>query len=299
MMPHEAPEGRLPAGRPGSHHLLPITGITVAVVAVLAHLAGGAALAHLGLGASLVNLGGSALVVGLAALITLKLLVVFAARKRMVLMTKKPSGMTAGNTIHWARFYDPLVAILTLGQGRALRDRTIAQAHIAPGERVLDVGCGTGELTMRAKARTGAAGSVTGIDAAPEMIAVARQKAARARLDVAYHVAAVEALPFPDATFDVVLSSLMMHHLPEDLKPRALAEMRRVLKPGGRALVVDFTPPPARLGRLALVWLSHRRTTASGVQHLPALLEAAGFSAIEAGDAWRGYLGFVRGRVGR
>jgi demethylmenaquinone methyltransferase/2-methoxy-6-polyprenyl-1,4-benzoquinol methylase/phosphoethanolamine N-methyltransferase len=178
-----------------------------------------------------------------------------------------------------------------------MRKQTIALAHLVPGERVVEVGCGTGEIAVRAKARTGPTGSVAGIDPSPEMIAVARQKAARANLDIDYRVAGAEALPFPDATFDVVLSSLMMHHLPEDLKPRALAEIRRVLKPSGRLLVVDFTEPTSRLGRLQPVWLVHRRLP-SDVRDLPELLESAGFAAVEAGPTGFGFLGYVQGRVG-
>ena len=211
---------------------------------------------------------------------------------------KEQHGITTGKTIHQARFYDACVALLALGRGRALRDQTIALAHLAPGESVLEVGCGTGEVALRAKARVGPSGSVAGIDPSPEMIAEARRKAARSKLDIDYRVATVEALPFADATFDVVLSSLMMHHLPEDLKPRALAEIRRVLKPGGRLLVVDFKEPASRLGRLMPVWLVHRRVP-SGLQNLPGLLEAAGFAAVEAGGTGFDYLGFVQGRAGR
>ena len=213
--------------------------------------------------------------------------------------SKTHSGMTIGKMIRGARSYDLHVALMTLGRGRALRDRTIKLARIAPGQHVLDVGCGTGEITMRAKARSGPTGSVVGIDPSPEMIAVARQKAVRAGLDVAYRVAAIEELPFAAATFDVVLSSLMMHHLPEDLKPRGLAEIRRVLKPGGRLVVVDFKQPSSRLGRLAPVWLLHRSAADHGVQELPAMLNAAGFLAIETEDTGAGYLGCVHAHVGR
>ena len=214
-------------------------------------------------------------------------------------MAKSHSSITTGKTIRGARSYDLHVALMTLGRVRALRDRTIELARISPGEHVLDVGCGTGEVAMRAKARSGPTGSVTGIDPAPEMIAVARQKAARAGLDVDYRVAAVEALPFADACFDVVLSSLMMHHLPADLKPRALAEIRRVLKPDGRLVVVDFKQPTSRLGRLAPVWQLHRAAADHSVQDLAALLSKAGFTAIETGGAGAGYLGYVHARVGR
>jgi ubiquinone/menaquinone biosynthesis C-methylase UbiE len=210
------------------------------------------------------------------------------------------SGITTGTMIHRASLYDLFVALLTLGRAGALRERTIEMAGIAPGEDVLEVGCGTGEIAMRAKARTGLTGSVAGIDPAPEMIAVARDKAAQAGVDVDYRVAAVEALPFLDATFDVVVSSLMLHHLPEDLKPRALAEIRRVLKPSGRLVAVDFKQPTSRLGRLAPVWLLHRSVEEhSSLQKLPALLTATGFSPIESRDTGVAYLGCVHARVGQ
>ena len=81
MVSHEVHEGRSPADRPGLHRLLPIAGITAIVVAVLAHLGGGAMLAHFGLSAALGNLGGAALVVGILAVITIKVLLVFGARR--------------------------------------------------------------------------------------------------------------------------------------------------------------------------------------------------------------------------
>src|SRR5437870_7361753 len=159
---------------------------------------------------------------------------------------------TRGRLIHGARFYDAMVNIITLGRAPALREQAADLAAIRPGESVLDVGCGTGELAQRARARTGPTGVVRGIDPSADTIAVARDKSTRMGLGIEYRVAAIEALPFPDASFDVVLSSLMMHHLPEDLKVSGLREVRRVLKPGGRVLILDLKRPRGLLSRLAL-----------------------------------------------
>ena len=181
MTPHEMHEIRPSAGRSGPQRLLPIAGVVVVVLVMLAHIVGGAVLAHASLGSIPGNLGG-ALAVGLVAIVTLKLLLLLGCGaagvvggKRMLAHTSKAhSGMTTGKTIHGARRYDLFVALLTLGRAGALRDRTIELARITPGEDVLDVGCGTGEIAMRAKVRTGPTGSVAGIDPAPEMIAMAR-----------------------------------------------------------------------------------------------------------------------------
>jgi ubiquinone/menaquinone biosynthesis C-methylase UbiE len=95
---------------------------------------------------------------------------------------------------------------------------------------------------MAAKMRTGAEGEVYGIDAAPEMIQKAEQKAAEKPLNIHYQVGLIEDIPFTDNKFDVVVSSLMLHHLPKDLKRQGIAEVSRVLKPGGRFAVVDVDP---------------------------------------------------------
>jgi ubiquinone/menaquinone biosynthesis C-methylase UbiE len=149
-----------------------------------------------------------------------------------------------------ARHYDLLVWLVTFGRERALRERLIDIAGIAAGETVIDIGCGTGSLAVAAKRRVGRLGKVLGIDASPEMIAQARAKSSKSALDVEWQVAGAEALPVADASVDVVLSTLMMHHLPRAVRRVAADEIRRVLKPGGRALVVDFEPPAERRGSL-------------------------------------------------
>jgi ubiquinone/menaquinone biosynthesis C-methylase UbiE len=203
---------------------------------------------------------------------------------------------THGRLIHWARLYDPCVTLLTLGRAPAMREETADLAAIQTGESVLEVGCGTGELTRRARARAGSTGLVCGIDPSAEMIGVARAKADRPKLGIDYRVAAIEALPFADGTFDLVLSSLMMHHLPDDLKALGLAEVRRVLKPGGRLLIVDMKRPSGLLSRLALPFMVHGAMT-HAVQDLPPVVAAAGFADIENGDTRFGFLGFVSARV--
>jgi len=144
----------------------------------------------------------------------------------------KTEGVTMGR---WARFYD-LVCVLS-GLGTGFKRRIVGLAKLTPAERVLDVGCGTGVLTCVAAQQ---AAEAVGIDAAPAMIEVARAKAARQGLRMDFRTALIEALPFPEADFDVAFSTLMIHHLPPEVKRTGLREVLRVLKPGGRFLVADF-----------------------------------------------------------
>lgn len=214
-------------------------------------------------------------------------------------MTRAPDEETVeteGHTIGWARWYDAFVHVATLGRARKIREKTISLAGVGSGEDVLDVGCGTGDLTMLARKRSGSAGRITGIDPSSEMIRVARNKATRKSLEIEYLVVAAEALPFDDSTFDLVLSSFMMHHLPEALRSEMLAEARRVLRPGGRLLVVDIKRSERNQIHFTPLSFLHRRMH-RGAQDLSPLLEAAGFQSVEAGDLGFGPVGFVRGSV--
>lgn len=200
---------------------------------------------------------------------------------------------TEGSLIRWASSYDFITSIMTLGKIGQLRKATVEQALIQPGDSVLDVGCGTGEVTLAAK-RDAKHGRVYGIDPAPEMIAVARTKAARKKLEIDFRVGVIEALPFPDSSIDVVTSSLMMHHLPDDLKVRGLAEIYRVLKPGGRLLIADFMRPTgAFLNHLFIAFTRHQRLQ-KGVEDLQGLLRNSGFSQITQVDKNVLAIGFVR-----
>jgi len=122
-------------------------------------------------------------------------------------------------------------------------------ANIGPGDRVLDVACGTGALTLAAVGRIRPGGAVLGLDANPEMLAVARRKPA----DVEWHEGRAESLPFADATFDAVVSQFGLMYFDDPVT--ALREMQRVLRPGGRLAVavcdaLEHSPGYAALAAL-------------------------------------------------
>lgn len=169
-----------------------------------------------------------------------------------------------------------LDTFLFRGQLRKLRLRTANLAHLQPGEAVLDVGCGTGTLAIEVQQRVGRAGRVAGIDPGTQQIARARAKAARRNVPIDFQIGVVEQLPFPDQTFDVALSTIMMHHLPDGLKRQGLAEIARVLKPAGRLVIADFKRKQERSGQAARF-----HAGGSSLHALIALVSDAGFSQVE------------------
>ncbi len=162
------------------------------------------------------------------------------------------------------------------GKFRELRQRTADLAQLQPGEQVLDVGCGTGTLALEVARRVGRAGRVVGIDPGSQQIARARAKAARRNAPTEFQIGVIEQLAFPDQMFDVVFSTLMMHHLPAPLKRQGLAEIARVLKPGGRLVIADFTHKQQRTGQAARFHAGGSR-----IHDLAALVSDAGFEQVE------------------
>jgi ubiquinone/menaquinone biosynthesis C-methylase UbiE len=178
---------------------------------------------------------------------------------------------TAGRVIHWgARWYDLFGTIISFGRDKAIRAKLIELAEPAPGEKVLDVGCGTGTLAIVIKRQLGT-GEVHGIDASPEMVRFAKEKSAKDGSDIDFRVALIEAIPFPDASFDLVTSSLMLHHLPDDVKAKGFLEIQRVLKPGGRFMAMDFAAPShSPLGHLLSIFgHSHSESVVGKVRWSP------------------------------
>jgi ubiquinone/menaquinone biosynthesis C-methylase UbiE len=146
--------------------------------------------------------------------------------------------------IDFPRVYDLLVLFLTRGRDRAYREDLLNLASVAPGDRVLDVGCGTGTQAIAAWRRTQPGGSVVGVDISPNMLAVARGKARRAGFDIAFQHADAARLPFEDDQFDVVTITTVMHMVPEGRHRLSLREASRVLRRGGRLLLIDYAGDP-------------------------------------------------------
>jgi ubiquinone/menaquinone biosynthesis C-methylase UbiE len=137
--------------------------------------------------------------------------------------------------------YNRLFAVLAGRRHEGFRAHVLELAVLEGDEWLLDAGCGTGLTALRIAARCPGC-TVHGIDISPKMIAVARQGAEKQGLAADFRVGSITDLPYPDASFDVAITNIVYHHLDLAEKRHAVAEIARVLKPGGRYVSAEFGP---------------------------------------------------------
>lgn len=186
----------------------------------------------------------------------------------------------SGGVITHARGYELFAGAFFLGRRARIWDRLVVLSGACPGDRVLDIGCGTGYFAIRIARAIEPGGSVVGIDPSQPMLDYA---AAHAPSNCTFQAAGAEDLPFADASFDVVVSSLAFHHFPTDSRREAVHEMFRVLRPGGRVFIADFHPPSGRLLNRLVAAVSAHAMAHDNSEDIEALVRESGFSAIRRG----------------
>ena len=175
--------------------------------------------------------------------------------------------------------YDPLLKWVM--REETFKRRLVKQTDIQPNMRVLDLGCGTGTLTIMLK-QSAPQAQIIGLDGDEDVLAIARSKASQVGVDIQWQNGLAYDLPYPDNSFDRVVSSLVVHHLVSADKLRAFQEVYRVLRGGGEFHMVDFGPPHNTYERvLALfdTWLEEAEDNARG--RLPGMMQSAGLQHIE------------------
>ncbi len=178
--------------------------------------------------------------------------------------------------------YDPVVLLTT--RDALVKRNLIEHAGFDEGMKVLDLASGTGTLSIMIKRRI-ASVDVTGVDGDPKILEIAETKAREANVRVDFDNAMATNLPYPDSTFDRVVSTLFFHHLNNSAKSQALSEVFRVIKPGGRLVVGDWGKPTGFLMRLLfypIQWLDGFETTRDNIEgKLPAMVQDAGFENVQ------------------
>lgn len=179
------------------------------------------------------------------------------------------------------RFYDPIIALTA--RERTFKQKLLHQANLPAQGRVLDVGCGTGTLAIWIKQENPHI-SVTGLDGDPKVLEIARQKARRINAEIILDEGLSFELPYPDASFDRVFSSLFFHHLTRVNKIQTFEEIFRVLKPNGELHISDWGKPANALMRglfLGVRLLDGFETTRdNALGLLPEFMAQAGFKNV-------------------
>ena len=198
------------------------------------------------------------------------------------------------------RVYDWLAQVIMLGGERKFRQRTLDLAELQSGDAALDVGCGTGTLLIEAAKRVGYSGSAHGVDASAEMIAHARRKAADQRVAAAFVEGWSDRLAFPDASFDAVFCTLMLHHLPAAMQMATIVEMRRVLRPGGRIIIVDMQRSrkiSVVFSHIGFVHLLRSRATLPDWEKIEEVLTQQGVQVVSRRAIWGETVRMLAGRA--
>jgi ubiquinone/menaquinone biosynthesis C-methylase UbiE len=181
----------------------------------------------------------------------------------------------APGAISHAFAYELFSAATFAGRRRRIFNQLVELADVTAGDEVLDIGCGPGYLTALAAQAALPGGRTVGVDVSEPMIAQAQRL--RASGNCSFQLGRAEALESADASFDVVVSSLAVHHIPEEVRAAAFAEMFRVLRPGGRALIADFRPPQGRLARHLIGAAAGETMRDNPVERIAPMLGEAGF----------------------
>lgn len=203
------------------------------------------------------------------------------------------------------RLYDWLMRVITLGRERKLRQRILDLADLQPGAAILDVGCGTGTLLLAAAERVGPSAALHGLEPAAEMVVHAQRKAEARGISLQIIEGSADSLPYPSGSFDTVFCTLVLHHLPGSMQSVAIREMRRVLRPEGRVVIVDLrrsrSLAKAITAAMSLVSLLHNlspSTSRFDVLAFEPLMTELGFEVTAGHSIGSGAIGAVVGRLG-
>jgi ubiquinone/menaquinone biosynthesis C-methylase UbiE len=193
-------------------------------------------------------------------------------------MPDKPNRYISALSFRWLTpLYDPILKWIM--REATFKHRLIQQANIQPGMKVLDLGCGTGTLTLMLK-RAHPEAEITGMDGDPQVLDIARNKS-RGTI-IHWDEGLASSLLYPDSVFDRVVTCLVIHHLITDDKRRAFKEIYRVLKPQGELYVLDFGAPHSFIPSLMTKYMRRLEEAADNFDGLiPHFITEAGFGGVD------------------
>ena len=197
----------------------------------------------------------------------------------------------------WANIYDIVnyFVFMIFGGGNNLRNEIAGMAKLREAKSVLDVGCGTGNLSLEIVKRLPSGGRVIGVDAGEKMVTLAKNKLHNAQSPIQFLRVSAGSISFKDEVFDCVFNVFLLHHLPMELKIAAFNEMYRVLKKGGELVTVDVDKPSTLLGKLIGLSRYHVKEIRDNMKvPLELLLTEAGFKNIKVLKKKWGIFSYIR-----